>query len=121
VNAVVAFRQPRVKNDRHLKFVRGLPCLICATNMGVDAAHIRYSDHRVDKRSVGIGEKPDDIWTVPLCREHHTQQHSMNEREFWRVFGIDPVFYALAIYARSGEQDRGERIIAAARTFIETE
>jgi len=120
MNAVVAFRQPREHDKKHLKFVAGLPCIICANNLGVDAAHIRYSDYRVDKRPVGIGEKPDDIWTVPLCRMHHMQQHSMNEREFWSVFGIDPVFYALAIYARSGDQERAERIVGAARTFIET-
>jgi len=111
----VGFRQPRIKNPRHLHFISGLPCLICGINTGVDAAHIRFSDRRVDKRQVGIGEKPDDIWTVPLCRACHTRQHEMNERQFWRDHGIDPILYALALVVRSGDQAGGERIVSAAK------
>jgi hypothetical protein len=46
-------------------------------------------------------EKASDIWTVPLCRAHHDQQHSMNEMAFWALYGINP--FELAISLRASE------------------
>jgi hypothetical protein len=37
-----------------------------------------------------MAEKPHDKWAVPMCREHHLAQHSMNEMEFWQIHGMDP-------------------------------
>lgn len=107
-------KHPRIKNEPHLNFIRSLPCLVTGT-AGVDAAHIRYSDHRCAKRAVGIGEKPDDKFTIPLCRQEHQKQHSMNEREYWTDLGIDPVFVALALWSVSGDEESGERIVQEAR------
>lgn len=106
-------RRPRIKDEKHLQFIRQLPCLICGST-GVDAAHIRFACEAAGKRAVGVGEKPDDRWTVPLCRHHHTQQHSGNEREFWEKHGIDPVYKALILWSLSGDLETAERALLAA-------
>jgi hypothetical protein len=47
------------------KKIKSQPCIVCG-NSKVDACHIR---------SKGAGG-PDEEWNlVPMCREHHTQQH----------------------------------------------
>jgi hypothetical protein len=46
-----------------------------------------------------MGEKSSDKWALPLCGKHHREQHSMNEREFWASYGIDP--FALAMRYRN--------------------
>ncbi len=104
-------KHPRIHNERHLDFIRSLPCIITGDNVSVEAAHIRFSDMRAAKRKVGIGEKPDDIWTLPLSSEMHRKQHAMNERRFWQQAGIDPIFCALALYAVSGDYERGCQIV----------
>lgn len=101
----------RAKNEKHLDFIRSLPCIVCADNTATQACHIRYADERSGKRQTGMGEKPDDIWTVPMCQKHHNAQHKMNEREFWKQLGIDPILLALALSAVSGNHEAGEHII----------
>jgi hypothetical protein len=95
----VGFRQPREKDKKHLRYVASLPCCICG-GIDVDAAHIRSSPIYIDgKRPTGGGEKPSDCWTVPLCRTHHDEQHSMNEMAFWKKYGIDPFMLAMTLRA----------------------
>jgi hypothetical protein len=108
-------KRPRAHARDHLKFIRGLPCLISGTRKDVDAAHIRYADHRFGKRNTGGSEKPDDKWVVPLQRALHEQQHGGNERAFWQSFGIDPVAVAAALWAASGDEEAGEVVIEQAR------
>lgn len=107
-------KQPRKKDDSHLRWLRGLPCLVTGA-YGVDPAHIRYGDPKYFKRAAGGGEKPDDKWAVPMCREQHNLQHSMNEQDYWRSVGIDPLAVALQLWAHSGNDETGEKIIAQAR------
>lgn len=108
-------RQPRVHTETHLDFIRGLPCIICGNPIETEAAHIRFHDLRAAKEPTGIGRKPDDRWTLPLCGQDHRRQHSMNEREFWRTEGIDPIFCALALWAVSGDHYAGTIIVGNAR------
>lgn len=108
-------KNPRVKNDAHLAFIRTLPCVCCLNNIETQAAHIRFSDARVCKDNAGIGAKPSDCWTVPLCGTHHTQQHNVgDERAFWESYGIDPINLAMALYCNSGNYDAGTRLVAQA-------
>jgi hypothetical protein len=104
----------RIQNTTHLKFVRTLPCLVCADNTSTEAAHVRFADPWAAKRQTGMGEKPDDSWTVPLCGQHRKIQHTMNEREFWKSGGVDPVFVAMALYRISGDHAAGTMICEAA-------
>lgn len=107
-------KQPRRKDDGHLRWLRGLPCLVTGA-YGVEAAHVRYADPAYFKRGVGGAEKPDDKWAVPLSPDEHRRQHSMNEQDYWRSVGIDPLAVALQLWAHSGNDETGEKIIAQAR------
>lgn len=107
-------KRPRVENGAHLKFVRRLPCVCCGSR-NVEAAHIRMGSLIHAKRDSGKGEKPDDKWTLPLCRSHHAEQHSMAEVAFWRVQGIDPFLLALILSQCSGDEEAAEVAIAKAR------
>jgi hypothetical protein len=108
-------KRPRVHREKHLKFIRSLPCIITGDTCTVEAAHLRMPDPRIDKRPTGMGEKPDDLWVLPLSGEMHRKQHTMSEYEFWYHAGIDPVLYALALFSVSGDHERGCAIVAAAQ------
>lgn len=107
------WRRKREKSSKYLDFIRSLPCVLCGDNVSVEAAHIRFADARADKRQTGMGEKPDDVWTLPLCGRHHRVQHEMNERAFWFAKDVDPIFIALALYRVDGNHEAAERIISA--------
>jgi hypothetical protein len=109
-------RRPRQESRDHLAFIRTLPCLICGSRK-VEAAHIRARSPAYGKRGVGAGEKPDDKFTVPLCVDHHQQQHAVNEMTFWTLVGIDPFAIALSLFGCSGDEDAGEMVVKQARTL----
>jgi hypothetical protein len=113
-------KRPRDNDAKHLEWIRRLPCVITGT-FPVDAAHVRYEDRAYGKRETGKGEKPDDKWVVPLSRQKHDEQHSMNERIFWARHGVDPLRIALALYACTGDDEQAHVIIreahAAVRSF----
>jgi hypothetical protein len=72
------------------------------------------SDARIAKVNPGIGQKPHDFFTLPLCGNHHREQHAMNEAAFWSGYRIDPILLALAIYAVTGDAEEADRIIRLA-------
>lgn len=89
-------KEPRIKDEKHLNYIRSLNCCICGAP-NVDAAHIRTASLEHGKRGLGMQEKASDAWVTPLCREHHTEQHSMNELGFWKRYGINPFVLALSL------------------------
>lgn len=103
-------RHPRVKLAAHLDFIRSLPCIVCGDNTSTEAAHIRMGDPSVGKRSTGMGEKPSDIWVLPLCGKCHREQHNVVEWAFWKHRNIDPHKKALALWAATGDHELGEQI-----------
>lgn len=103
-------KRPRVHAADHLKWLRTLPCLVTAIR-GVEAAHIRFADTRYRKPAVGMAEKPDDRWAVPLSPAEHRRQHSMNEQAYWQSVGIDPVLVAMLLWNSTGDDEEGEAII----------
>lgn len=108
-------RRPRVHNEKHLAFIRSLCCVVSGDNTGTEACHIRYTDRRVAKHNAGVGQKPDDFFVVPLSSAEHRKQHAMKEADYWQQVGIDPIMIALALYAVSGDHERGCEIVAGAR------
>lgn len=90
---------PRQRDELYLRYIRRQPCCLCGDNTGVEAAHLRVGSINDDKPSTGMGEKPSDFWSLPLCGRHHRMQHSMNEREFWASFGINPIALAMTYHA----------------------
>lgn len=106
--------QKRIKDDRHLAFIRTLPSVLSGV-YGCEACHIRYGDPMYRKKATGMGQKPDDAWTIPLSPAEHREQHSTNEREWWFSKGIDPLKIALLLYSVTGNQDAAIKIIMEAR------
>lgn len=119
-----AARQARPKSEKatrgreidraHLQFIRRLPCACGCLRTPCDAAHVRYADLARGKTYTGKGVKPSDRWTVPLTRACHEEQHGMNERAFWDARGIDPLDLAERLYAVSGDEEAGAKIIREA-------
>lgn len=107
-------RRPRKRNDNHLEFIRRLPCLLTGSSP-VEACHIRYADLSRGKQHTGKGEKPDDEYVLPLHPDLHRKQHSMGEREFWELQGIDPVKISRLLYAVSGNYEEAAKVLRMAR------
>ncbi|HZS57591.1 MAG TPA: DUF968 domain-containing protein [Bryobacteraceae bacterium] len=107
---------PRVRSQKHLSFIRELPCCICGNGTTVEAAHIRFTDLRAAKNNPGIGAKPSDTFVCPLCNTHHREQHAYgDEKKWWAQYGIDPIFVSLALWHASGDHEAGLQIIGAAQ------
>ena len=106
-------KRPRDEDKLHLDWIRTLPCVITGERP-VDAAHIRYADRAYGKRETGKSEKPDDRWTLPLCRRKHDEQHTMDERIFWARHGLDPLRIALALHANTGDDEQAFVILRKA-------
>jgi hypothetical protein len=109
-------RRPRVKDPKHLNWIRTLDCAICDDNTSTEAAHIRYADSAYLKRAVGKGEKPNDEWVIPLCGRHHRAQHAAgDERMWWFTHCLHPVHMASLLHKHSGDTELVPLIIKAAR------
>lgn len=104
-------RQPRVKDAKHLEFIRRLDCIVCGSPY-TEAAHLRMADAERGKRETGKAEKPSDCWCLPLCARHHREQHSHgDERSWWGLQGIDPLSACEALYAVSGDDIAGAMVV----------
>lgn len=107
-------RRPREHDERHLRFIRSLPCavLACLRDPPSHAAHLRAGALIWNKRPTGVGEKPSDRWTIPLCAHHHLiGQHTENEIAWWARQGRDPFSLAHALYDCSGDLENGLLIV----------
>ena len=85
-------------------YIADKPCLICG-GIDVQAAHIRYA-------GAGIGQKPCDIFTTPLCLLHHREQHSMNEKMFWLLYQINPIAKAMGFALESPDKKIRQTVYA---------
>ena len=66
-----------VRNPEYLKWIRTLPCAVCRTRRGVEAAHT--GPH-------GLSQKSSDLSAIPLCARHHRtgldSYHKLGPRNF---------------------------------------
>ncbi|HBC3457112.1 TPA: DUF968 domain-containing protein [Vibrio parahaemolyticus] len=58
----------RWESDKYLSFVRKLPCRVCGKTAGI--AH-----HLIGHGEGKMGSKSSDMFTIPLCHEHHQNLH----------------------------------------------
>lgn len=70
-------RLPCWRSPVYLKWVRERPCVRCEAPPPSEAAHVRMGN------GGGMGLKPSDYRTVPLCHTCHALQHQIGERAFW--------------------------------------
>jgi hypothetical protein len=61
------------RNDKYLRWVKHQPCIICGCPSD-DAHHITGTGNLS-----GMGMKAPDIYTMPVCRPHHTEIHQSPE------------------------------------------
>lgn len=102
------------KDERHLAFIRTLPCVITG-KLGCEACHIRTGSAEYNKKHTGKSQKPSDSWTVPMRPELHREQHSMNEADFWKLYGINPFRLASRLYEVTGDTEAALRVIETER------
>jgi hypothetical protein len=91
-------RKPaQLRSSAHLQWVRGHMCAIDADGCEgrIEAAHIRIGTDG------GMGVKPSDNYTVPLCHWHHAQQHTLGERSFEALHRISMLAIAEDLARRS--------------------
>ena len=90
-------KKPR-RAPEHLAFVRSLGCCVpgCTSRGPVHAHHVRTAANS------GIGVKPDDYETVPLCHVHHDELHRNGARTFAAKHRVDLAAFAKALATKSG-------------------
>src|SRR5450631_2137097 len=73
-----------VRNPRYLQWIRTLPCSVCRSTRGIEAAHT--GPH-------GLGQKSSDLSAIPLCAKHHRtgadSYHRCGPRKFAEVHQIN--------------------------------
>lgn len=108
-------RQPRVRDNTYLQWIRRLPCVCCGSRERVEAAHIRAGYQVEGWRPVGMQEKPDDVRVAPLCALDHREgpdaQHRGNERAWWSARGIEPPDLCAALRRAYENNEDGEAVV----------
>ncbi|WP_272574153.1 DUF968 domain-containing protein [Providencia sp. PROV259] len=74
----------RWTNDNYLQWVKKQPCCIC--NAIADDAH-----HLIGYGQGGTGTKAHDLFTIPLCRIHHSELHK-DQNGWEREHGSQLIF-----------------------------
>jgi len=94
---MVEQRQPSVKDEAYLAWIRQQRCAICNTDQNVEAAHLRVGSIGDGKPITGMQMKSSDRWALPLCRRHHVEQHAAgDELKWWLSWGIDPFLLSIS-------------------------
>ena len=111
-------QRPQLRSLQHLRFVRSHECAIrgmCRLGKNIisaedhvchgpiQAAHIRMGTDG------GMGVKPSDNFTIPLCVEAHVEQGQIGEGAFEKRYGIDTHKIAADLWKRSPARVRMER------------
>jgi hypothetical protein len=93
------------RDPDYLSLVRQCPCLKCGMEPS-EAAHVRFASAAFGKAS-GLGKKPDDRHSIPLCAGCHRldrdAQHARGEKMFWAELGINPLIVAEKLFAQRGD------------------
>ena len=105
------------RDPAYLVKVRQLPCICCGMEPpGIEAAHVRMQSAAHGKRG-GIGKKPADRWTIPLCGGPggcHAEQHESGELKFWHAVGLNPLYVCERLYAQREDVVAMRAVILAA-------
>jgi hypothetical protein len=97
MNDILRQREPRVRDQKRLDWLKTQPCVVCGCGWPKsEAAHIRVGSINHDKRETGMAEKASDKWTVSLCFRCHREQHAAgDELKWWASKGLDPFLTAI--------------------------
>lgn len=104
-----------MRDAKHLKFIRTLPCCVCLRMDTVQAAHLRKGVPLEHKG--GMGMKPSDCMTVPLSADCHSRQHQVGEASFWKDMSL-PISLAENLYTLTGNREKAiQEILRWNRVF----
>ena len=82
------------RNPQYLAWLREQPCSIGGTCAGqVQACHVRRGTDG------GMGLKPSDHYALPMCSQHHAEQHMSGEVTFERRHSVAMKELAAAYFA----------------------
>ena len=77
-------RKKPVRNPAYLRWIRGLPCIVCHSRWQIEAAHT--GPH-------GLGQKSSDLSAIPLCVRHHRtgndSYHQLGPSKFAEVHRLN--------------------------------
>lgn len=98
----------KLRDEKHLAWIKTLPCCVWNRPAPSDPAHIRKGSYS------GVGQKPDDFLVVPLCHELHHLQHNIGEVTFWNTHGglLNAKKLAMDLYDVSGDTMAALKLIA---------
>ena len=99
------FKEKKIKDKKHLRFIASLPCLICGIIGRTQAAHIRTGN------GAGAAHKSGDDCTLPLCcsnigTEGCHERQGKGEHLFWFKYGGAKAATELAkkLYENTGDR-----------------
>lgn len=97
--------QPQIRCPSHLAWVRGHECAVMGGIGGgcggkIEAAHVRIGTDGC------TGVKPSDTWAIPLCANHHAEQHRIGELSLERKYGIRMKEIAAALAGKSPHRSK---------------
>lgn len=98
--------RPQVRLPAHLKWIRGHECAIAGKHDcegRIEAAHVRGGTDG------GLGVKPSDWWTIPLCSAAHAEQHRTGEAAFQMRYKLNMKATARGLWLRSPVRMKWER------------
>jgi hypothetical protein len=104
-------KHARIHDEKHLDFIRSLPCVSCGDDTATEAAHLRSGSLRYGKKPTGMQEKPSDRWALPLCSRDHRRQHQGNELEFWANEGVNPFVLAMTLHDVTGDHETAMQVL----------
>lgn len=76
-------------NTAHLAWVRKHPCACHNVSPCQGPGAVIHAHHVRNGTGGGMGMKPHDRWTVPLCAMHHNELHARGHATFEARYGID--------------------------------
>jgi hypothetical protein len=91
------------RSPAHRKWIRGWACVACGSETAIECAHVRTGTDG------GVGIKPSDRWTIPLCKECHTRQHQVGEDAFEKERGLNMKAVAEKLFRDSPHRGKLEQ------------
>jgi hypothetical protein len=76
-------RHPPLRCPEHLAWIRHQPCCVDGCSGRAVPHHVRTGS------SGGMGMKPSDDKTVPLCAAHHAEFHRLGVHTFEDMYDVD--------------------------------
>lgn len=107
-------RAPRREWQRHRKWLRSHECVCSLAPQGfsfctgpVEVSHIRTA------ANAGVGLKPHDAFSVPMCNAHHANYHRWGHDSFEGYFNLDLAKLAAEFTAKSPDKAMRESLKAS--------